>query len=152
MSHHGKVASSSVQIMWSLKCYRVLQTCDHSQAGAKKVLITAPAKGDDIPTYVCGVNEQDYKHSDDIISNASCTTNCLPPFVKVSQTVRPLMSCSISLLTSFDIQNALKLFHTFDCSLVQCVCNNHAILHPYMSSIVCTVIHDFVRQMLAFRP
>ncbi|DBA73451.1 hypothetical protein WJX77_000657 [Trebouxia sp. C0004] len=55
----------------------------HLQAGAKKVLITAPAKGDDIPTFVCGVNEQDYKHSDDIISNASCTTNCLAPFVKV---------------------------------------------------------------------
>lgn len=47
------------------------------------MLITAPAKGDDIPTFVCGVNEQDYKHSDDIISNASCTTNCLAPFVKV---------------------------------------------------------------------
>lgn len=57
--------------------------CCVQQAGAKKVLITAPAKGDDIPTFVCGVNEQDYKHSDDIISNASCTTNCLAPFVKV---------------------------------------------------------------------
>ena len=57
--------------------------CGVHQAGAKKVLITAPAKGDDIPTYVCGVNEHDYKHADDIISNASCTTNCLAPFVKV---------------------------------------------------------------------
>ncbi|GAB4816495.1 hypothetical protein N2152v2_003541 [Parachlorella kessleri] len=55
----------------------------HIEAGAKKVLITAPAKGSDIPTYVVGVNEQDYKHSDAIISNASCTTNCLAPFVKV---------------------------------------------------------------------
>eukprot|EP00891_Asterochloris_glomerata_P002030 jgi/Astpho2/2030/Aster-00528 len=55
----------------------------HLQAGAKKVLITAPAKGGDIPTFVVGVNEQDYKHSDQIISNASCTTNCLAPFVKV---------------------------------------------------------------------
>jgi len=55
----------------------------HIQAGAKKVLITAPAKGNDIPTYVVGVNEGGYKHSDDIISNASCTTNCLAPFVKV---------------------------------------------------------------------
>lgn len=49
-----------------------------------QVLITAPAKGSDIPTYVCGVNAHDYKHSDDIVSNASCTTNCLAPFAKVS--------------------------------------------------------------------
>lgn len=54
----------------------------HIQAGAKKVLITAPGKGA-IPTYVIGVNDQDYVHSDTIISNASCTTNCLAPFVKV---------------------------------------------------------------------
>jgi glyceraldehyde-3-phosphate dehydrogenase (NADP+) (phosphorylating) len=47
------------------------------------VLITAPAKGSDIPTFVIGVNADDYKHSDNIISNASCTTNCLAPFVKV---------------------------------------------------------------------
>lgn len=53
------------------------------QAGAKKVLITAPAKGSDVPTYVVGVNADQYKHSDTIISNASCTTNCLAPFVKV---------------------------------------------------------------------
>jgi glyceraldehyde-3-phosphate dehydrogenase (NADP+) (phosphorylating) len=48
------------------------------------VIITAPAKGADIPTYVVGVNEGDYDHSvADIISNASCTTNCLAPFVKI---------------------------------------------------------------------
>lgn len=63
----------------------------HSRLGSSRpslplaqVLITAPAKGSDIPTYVVGVNEGGYKHSDDIISNASCTTNCLAPFVKVS--------------------------------------------------------------------
>ncbi|KAL1820705.1 hypothetical protein DCAR_0417042 [Daucus carota subsp. sativus] len=56
----------------------------HIQAGAKKVIITAPAKGADIPTYVVGVNEKDYGHDvANIISNASCTTNCLAPFVKV---------------------------------------------------------------------
>ncbi|KAF9618764.1 hypothetical protein IFM89_002459 [Coptis chinensis] len=55
----------------------------HIQAGAKKVIITAPAKGADIPTYVMGVNEGDYTHEANIISNASCTTNCLAPFVKV---------------------------------------------------------------------
>lgn len=55
----------------------------HIAAGAKKVIITAPAKGEDI-TVVIGVNEKDYdneKHN--IISNASCTTNCLAPFAKV---------------------------------------------------------------------
>jgi glyceraldehyde 3-phosphate dehydrogenase len=55
----------------------------HLEAGAKKVIITAPAKGEDI-TIVLGVNEEKYdpaKH--DIISNASCTTNCLAPVVKV---------------------------------------------------------------------
>jgi len=55
----------------------------HIQAGAKKVVITAPAKGEGIPTYVCGVNDADYDKKADIVSNASCTTNCLGPFVKV---------------------------------------------------------------------
>ncbi|KAJ9562967.1 hypothetical protein OSB04_008127 [Centaurea solstitialis] len=54
----------------------------HIEAGAKKVLITAPGKGD-IPTYVVGVNADLYTHAENIISNASCTTNCLAPFVKV---------------------------------------------------------------------
>eukprot|EP00271_Cylindrocystis_brebissonii_P003236 TRINITY_DN13_c0_g1_i1.p1 TRINITY_DN13_c0_g1~~TRINITY_DN13_c0_g1_i1.p1 ORF type:complete len:438 (-),score=82.21 TRINITY_DN13_c0_g1_i1:1045-2262(-) len=55
----------------------------HIKAGAKKVLITAPAKGKDIPTYVVGVNADGYTHEDTIVSNASCTTNCLAPFAKV---------------------------------------------------------------------
>ncbi|MGG6293786.1 type I glyceraldehyde-3-phosphate dehydrogenase [Leptolyngbya sp. AN02str] len=55
----------------------------HIEAGAKKVLITAPGKGD-IKTYVVGVNDSQYTNDDDnIISNASCTTNCLSPIVKV---------------------------------------------------------------------
>ncbi len=55
----------------------------HLQAGAKKVIITAPAKNEDI-TVVMGVNEQRYNPAKDhIISNASCTTNCLAPVVKV---------------------------------------------------------------------
>jgi glyceraldehyde-3-phosphate dehydrogenase (NAD(P)) len=56
----------------------------HMQAGAKKVLITAPGKGGDIGTFVVGVNDGDYTHEDyPIVSNASCTTNCLAPVVKV---------------------------------------------------------------------
>ncbi|MDY7013626.1 MAG: type I glyceraldehyde-3-phosphate dehydrogenase [Cyanobacteriota bacterium] len=56
----------------------------HLEAGAKKVLITAPGKGGDIGTYVMGVNHRDYEHGKyKIVSNASCTTNCLAPVVKV---------------------------------------------------------------------
>jgi len=55
----------------------------HLTAGAKKVLLSAPAKGGDIKTVVIGVNEGDINDSDDIISNASCTTNCMAPLVKV---------------------------------------------------------------------
>ena len=55
----------------------------HINAGAKKVLITAPGKGED-GTFVVGVNHQDYDHyKHNIISNASCTTNCLAPVAKV---------------------------------------------------------------------
>ncbi len=55
----------------------------HINAGAKKVLITAPGKNDD-GTFVVGVNHHDYDHEKHhIISNASCTTNCLAPIAKV---------------------------------------------------------------------
>jgi glyceraldehyde 3-phosphate dehydrogenase len=55
----------------------------HIEAGAKKVIITAPAKNEDI-TIVMGVNEDQYDPANHhIISNASCTTNCLAPFAKV---------------------------------------------------------------------
>jgi glyceraldehyde 3-phosphate dehydrogenase len=55
----------------------------HITAGAKKVIISAPAKGEDI-TIVMGVNDQDYDAAvHNVISNASCTTNCLAPMAKV---------------------------------------------------------------------
>lgn len=55
----------------------------HLVAGAKRVVITAPAKGS-IPTFVMGVNEKEYHpEKDRIVSNASCTTNCLAPLAKV---------------------------------------------------------------------
>ncbi len=54
----------------------------HLKAGAKKVVITAPAKGN-VKTVVLGVNEDIIEASDTVISNASCTTNCLAPMVKI---------------------------------------------------------------------
>ena len=57
---------------------------EHMKAGAKKVVISAPAKSPEIKTLVMGVNNEKYDPSaDNIVSNASCTTNCLAPIVKV---------------------------------------------------------------------
>jgi glyceraldehyde 3-phosphate dehydrogenase len=56
----------------------------HLNAGAKKVIISAPAKDDDIPTVVIGVNDKEIlSKNPTIISNASCTTNCAAPMIKV---------------------------------------------------------------------
>lgn len=55
----------------------------HIVAGAKKVVISAPAKGEGAKTVVLGVNEEIVTAEDEIISNASCTTNCIAPIMKV---------------------------------------------------------------------
>ncbi len=55
----------------------------HIKASAKKVIISAPAKDNETPTFVCGVNLENYKKDMQVVSNASCTTNCLAPLAKV---------------------------------------------------------------------
>lgn len=55
----------------------------HIKAGARKVVISAPAKGEGAKTIVLGVNEDELKTDDEIISNASCTTNCIAPVMKL---------------------------------------------------------------------
>lgn len=55
----------------------------HLDAGAKKIILSAPAKDDDIKTLVIGVNDEILNDSDTIVSNASCTTNCSAPMLKV---------------------------------------------------------------------
>lgn len=57
----------------------------HIKAGAKKVVISAPAKDKETPTFVCGVNTDKYTSDMKVVSNASCTTNCLAPLTKVLQ-------------------------------------------------------------------
>jgi len=57
----------------------------HLGGGAKKVIISAPPK-DAVPIYVVGVNHTEYKATDTVVSNASCTTNCLAPLAKVIHT------------------------------------------------------------------
>ncbi|MBI5135337.1 type I glyceraldehyde-3-phosphate dehydrogenase [Candidatus Uhrbacteria bacterium] len=55
----------------------------HLKAGAKKVVISAPAKGGDVPTVVLGVNDSNKLPKEAIVSNASCTTNCIGPVAEV---------------------------------------------------------------------
>ena len=55
----------------------------HFNKGAKKVVITAPAKGEGVPMFVMGVNEDTYTSNMQVVSNASCTTNCLAPLTKI---------------------------------------------------------------------
>jgi glyceraldehyde 3-phosphate dehydrogenase len=84
----------------------------HLKAGAKKVIISAPAKGEDI-TIVMGVNDSKYdpaKHN--IISNASCTTNCLAPFAKVLHAKFGIKHAMMTTVHSYtNDQNILDLPH-----------------------------------------
>jgi len=77
-------AALSVDVV--IDCTGVFLTCEalekHLQAGAKRVVLSAPAK-DDMPTFVMGVNHQALQKEHSIVSNASCTTNCLAPLIKV---------------------------------------------------------------------
>ena len=78
-------AASNIDVV--LECTGFFRTSEgaqkHIDAGAKKVIISAPAKSSDVRTIVVGVNDGDLKAGDTIVSNASCTTNCLAPVAKV---------------------------------------------------------------------
>ena len=82
----GKLPHGDMGVDIVLECTGFFQSVDaakpHLDAGAKRVLISAPAKGD-LKTIVFGVNHETLTGDDHIVSNASCTTNCLAPVAKV---------------------------------------------------------------------
>jgi len=77
----------------------------HIKGGCKKVIISAPPK-DAVPIYVVGVNHTEYKTSDTVVSNASCTTNCLAPLAKVVNDKFGLME---GLMTTVHAMTATQL-------------------------------------------
>lgn len=79
----------------------------HLQAGAKKVIISAPAEGNDIPSIVLGVNEDIIDKNANIISNASCTTNSAAPMIKVINDHFPIESAYITTVHSYTTDQRL---------------------------------------------
>lgn len=83
----------------------------HIKAGAKKVIISAPAKSDDIPSYILGVNENEYK-GEEIIDMGSCTTNCLAPLVKIIENELGIVKGFMTTIHSYtNDQRVLDLPH-----------------------------------------
>lgn len=80
----------------------------HIQAGAKKVVLSAPAKGDGATTVVLGVNEDKLEGASDIISNASCTTNCITPVAAVIESAFGIDKAMMTTVHSYTASQALQ--------------------------------------------
>lgn len=92
-SHAAEFAVNSTAIKWGdsganfvMECTGAFLTTEHGKKhlsnGAKRVILSAPPK-DDTPLFVMGVNHKEYKSDQTVVSNASCTTNCLAPLAKI---------------------------------------------------------------------
>ena len=88
-----------------LECTGIFTTTEkagaHIEAGARKVVISAPGKSDDIQTVVLGVNDADLDPNGTIYSNASCTTNCLAPIVKILDEVAGIESGNMTTIHAY---------------------------------------------------
>ncbi len=79
----------------------------HLEAGARKVVISAPAKGDGVESYVCGVNNKNYD-GDVVIDGASCTTNCTAPVMKVMEDAFGVKQGMISTIHAYTADQRLQ--------------------------------------------
>jgi glyceraldehyde 3-phosphate dehydrogenase len=80
----------------------------HIDAGAKKVVISAPAKGEGADTIVLGVNEDQIEHSTAVISNASCTTNCITPVMAVLEKAFGIEKAMMTTVHSYTASQRLQ--------------------------------------------
>jgi glyceraldehyde 3-phosphate dehydrogenase len=80
----------------------------HLTAGAKRVIISAPAKGGNVPTFVIGVNEKDAKKSAKVINNASCTTNCISPVAKIIEDAFGIQKAMMTTVHSYTSDQVLQ--------------------------------------------
>jgi glyceraldehyde 3-phosphate dehydrogenase len=78
----------------------------HIAAGARRVVLSAPAKGGDVPTYVLGVNEYDGKA--ELVNNASCTTNCITPVAAVMHSKFGILKALMTTVHSYTASQVLQ--------------------------------------------
>ncbi len=103
-------------VVESTGVFRKREQCEmHLKAGAKKVLLTVPPKDDVDAIIVCGVNDGDLKPEHKILSNASCTTNCLAPVVKVLHEQFGLVRGMMTTIHAYtNDQRILDMYHKED--------------------------------------
>ena len=102
-------------VLESSGVFRTTETAGkHLTAGARKVVLSAPAKGSGVPTFVMGVNHETYDPAKDhVVSNASCTTNCLAPMAKVLDDLAKIRYGSMLTIHSYtNDQRILDLPHS----------------------------------------
>jgi glyceraldehyde 3-phosphate dehydrogenase len=79
----------------------------HIQAGAKRVVLSAPAKGGNVPTYVLGVNGHNY-NGEELINNASCTTNCITPVAQIIHEKFGILKAMMTTIHSYTASQSLQ--------------------------------------------
>ncbi len=79
----------------------------HLKAGAGRVILSSPAKGDGIPTFVLGVNHENYKN-EKIINNASCTTNCIAPIARIMNDTLGIIKATMTTIHGYTADQNLQ--------------------------------------------